>query len=90
VIPNPIAMANPGSTYLVLYGSGIAAGGTALTSATINGQNATVIYAGPSGGSLGVDQVNILVPAKLAGAGNVNVQVTTEAVPLNPVQVTIK
>jgi uncharacterized protein (TIGR03437 family) len=89
VVANPIVMANPGNTYLVLYGSGIAAGGTALTSATINGQNATVTYAGPSG-SDGVDQVNMLVTAKLAGAGNVNVQVTTEGIPLNPVQVTFK
>jgi uncharacterized protein (TIGR03437 family) len=90
IVANPIAMANPGNTYLVLYGTGIAAGGTALTSATINGLSATVAYAGPAGNGNGLDQVNILLPAKLAGAGNVNVQVTTEAVPLNPVQVTIK
>ena len=90
VIANPIALASTGNTYLVLFGSGIAAGGTALTSATINGQAATVSYAGPSGSGNGLDQVNIQVPAKLAGAGNVNVQITTEAIPLNPVQVTIK
>jgi uncharacterized protein (TIGR03437 family) len=90
VIANPIALASTGNTYLVLFGSGIAAGGTALTSATINGQAATVSYAGPSGSGNGLDQVNIQVPAKLAGAGNVNVQITTEAVPLNPVQITIK
>jgi uncharacterized protein (TIGR03437 family) len=90
LVANPIVMANPGNTYLVLYGTGIAAGGTALTSATINGLGATVAYAGPAGNANGLDQVNILLPAKLAGAGNVNVQVTTEAVPLNPVQVTIK
>jgi uncharacterized protein (TIGR03437 family) len=89
VVASPISLSNSG-TVLVLFGSGIAAGGTALTSATINGQNATVTYAGPSGGGNGLDQVNILIPAKLAGAGNVNVQVTTEVVPSNPVQVTIK
>ena len=90
LVANPITMANPGNTYLVLYGTGIAAGGTALTTATINGVSATVAYAGPSGGGNGIDQVNILIPAKLAGAGNVNVQVTTEAIAANPVQITIK
>lgn len=90
LIASPIEMANPGNTYLVLYGTGIAAGGTALTSATVNGLNATVAYAGPAGNGNGLDQVNILLPAKLAGAGNVNVQLYTEAVPLNSVQVTIK
>jgi uncharacterized protein (TIGR03437 family) len=90
VVANPIVMANPGNTYLVLYGTGIAAGGTALTSLSVNGLSATVAYAGPAGHGNGLDQVNILLPAKLAGAGNVSVQVTTEAVPLNPVQVTIK
>ncbi len=90
VVPNPIVMASPGNTYLVLYGSGIAAGGTALTSATVNGLTASVVYAGPAGGANGLDQVNILLPAKAAGAGNVNVQVTTEGIALNPVQVTIK
>ena len=90
IIPSPIAMANPGNTYLVLYGSGIAAGGTALTSATINGVSASVVYAGKSGSGNGLDQVNILIPAKLAGAGNVNVQLICEGVAMNPVQVTIK
>jgi uncharacterized protein (TIGR03437 family) len=90
VVANPIVMANPGNTYLVLYGSGISGGGTGLTSATINGQSATVTYAGPSGGGNGIDQVNILVPPKLAGAGWVNVQVTSEAVASNSVQVSIK
>jgi len=38
-----------------------------------------VTYAGPAGADSGLDQVNILLPAKLAGAGNVNVQLTLEA-----------
>jgi hypothetical protein len=46
--------------------------------------------AGPSGGANGLDQVNILIPAKLAGAGNVNVQLTVEGKAANPVQITIQ
>lgn len=90
VIARPVTLSSTTNTYLVLYGTGIAAGGTALTSATINGLAATVVYAGPAGSGSGLDQVNLLIPAKLAGAGNVNVQVTVEGVPANPVQVTVQ
>jgi uncharacterized protein (TIGR03437 family) len=63
VVANPISISSSG-TVLVLFGSGIAAGGTALTSATINGQ-AAVTYAGPAGGGgKGLDQVNILMPPR--------------------------
>ncbi len=90
VVPKPVALSSGTNTYLVLYGTGIAAAGTALTSATMNGVAATVLYAGPAGSGSGLDQVNILIPSKLAGAGNVNVQITAEGQPANPVQVTIQ
>jgi uncharacterized protein (TIGR03437 family) len=90
VVPNPIALASGASSWLVLFGSGIAAGGTALTQATINGVNATVIYAGPQGAETGLDQVDLLIPSSLAGKGNVNVQITTEGITANPVQITIQ
>jgi uncharacterized protein (TIGR03437 family) len=90
VIDSPISLGAGANTYLVLYGTGIAAAGTALTSATINGVAATVIYAGPSGNGSGLDQVNILIPAKVAGAGSVAVQVTAEGIAANPVQIMIQ
>ena len=90
VIAKPVVLGSSTTTYLVLYGTGIAAAGTALTSATINGVAATVIYAGPAGSGSGLDQVNILIPAKLAGAGNVNVQLTAETQAANSVQITIQ
>jgi uncharacterized protein (TIGR03437 family) len=74
---------------LIVYGTGFDTAGTSNVSATVNGVNATVLYAGP-GGSAGLDQVNILLPASLAGAGNVNVQLTAAGVDANPVQVTIQ
>jgi hypothetical protein len=81
IVANPIAVGTGGgNTYLVLFGTGIAGGGTALTSVTINGLPGIVIYAGSAGAGSGVDQVNVLLPAKLAGAGYVNVQLTTEGV----------
>jgi len=89
IVPNTISLSG-GTTYLVLFGTGIAQGGTALTTATINGVNAPVIYAGPQGGETGLDQVNIQIPSSLAGKGYVNVQLTTEAIAANPVQITVQ
>jgi uncharacterized protein (TIGR03437 family) len=91
VVASPVTIGTGSAkTYLLLFGTGIAAGGTALTSVTINGVSATVAYAGPAGADTGLDQVNVLLPSKLAGAGNVNVQLTSEGVSANPVQVTIQ
>jgi uncharacterized protein (TIGR03437 family) len=97
-VANPIVVNTAGTTtYLILFGTGIAKAGTALTTATVNGVTGTVTYAGSAGADSGLDQVNIVLPAKLAGAGNVNVQLTLEpekggagGVLANPVQITIQ
>ncbi len=56
----------------------------------VGGINAPVLYAGPQGGFAGLDQVNIQLPAALAGMGNVGIQVTAGGITANPVQVTIQ
>ena len=88
---NPINLgSSTDQAYLILYGTGFDTVGTSNVMATVNGVNAPVLYAGP-GGSAGLDQVNILLPASSpAGAGNVNVQLTAAGVAANPVQVTIQ
>ena len=90
VIPSPIALGGGNTTFLMLFGTGIAPGGGALTTVTMNGVNAPVYYAGAAPGYPGIDQVNVQIPLSLAGKGNVNVQLTTEGVAANPVQVVIK
>lgn len=90
IVPNPISIGGGSSTYLLLFGTGIAPAGTSLTSVTINGVPATVTYAGPAGNYTGLDQVNVLLPAKLSGAGYVSVQLMVEGAPANPVQVSIQ
>ncbi|MGD1070744.1 MAG: hypothetical protein ABSB15_11440 [Bryobacteraceae bacterium] len=87
-VPQPVVLGGGNKTYLILFGSGIAAAGTALTTVTINGTSATVAYAGSAG--TGLDQVNVLIPASLAGAGNANVQLTAAGVGANQVQITIQ
>jgi uncharacterized protein (TIGR03437 family) len=88
---NPISMGSAtDQVYLVLYGTGLQAAGTSGVTATAGGLNASVIYAGAQGAFAGVDQVNILLPASLAGKGTVPVQITAAGAAANPVQVLIQ
>jgi len=76
--------------YLTLYGTGFDSATAANVTVTVNGANTPVLYAGPGGDSPGLDQVNVQLPASLAGKGNVNVQLTAGGVSANQVQVTIQ
>ena len=76
-----------GSTYLVLYGTGI---GSAPVTATVGGVNATVTYSGPQGTYPGLDQVNLLLPPSLAGKGKINVALTAGGKAANPVYVVVQ
>jgi uncharacterized protein (TIGR03437 family) len=61
-----------------------------IVQATIGGQTATVLYAGPEGVYPGVDQVNVVIPQSLAGAGNVPIVVSAGGLTSNTVNVTIQ
>jgi uncharacterized protein (TIGR03437 family) len=63
--------------YLCVFGTGIR-GLSSMNgiSASIGGVNAAVSYAGPQGSIPGLDQVNVLIPPSLSGAGYVPVQLT--------------
>ncbi len=45
-------------------------------SVSIQGIHASVAYAGAQGTDAGLDQVNVLLPAQLAGSGMVNIVLT--------------
>jgi uncharacterized protein (TIGR03437 family) len=79
--------------YLLLYGTGIR-GRSSLAledvSATIGGMNAPVDYAGPVAGYTGLDQVNLRVPPRLAGSGEVNVVLVVDGKKSNTVTINIR
>ncbi len=87
----PIPLDPSTQVYLILYGTGIR-GRTSLTgvSLTIGGVPAAVSYAGSQGGFPGLDQINVLIPASLAGRGRVEVQVTVDGRLANAVDVMIQ
>lgn len=91
ITANPISLgASTDKTYLILYGTGFDSATTSSVTATVNGVSAAVLYAGPGGDSPGLDQVNLLLPAAIAGKGNVDLQVTVSGMPANPVQITVQ
>jgi uncharacterized protein (TIGR03437 family) len=77
--------------YLVLFGSGIRYRRSPQPpSATVGGVSVPVLYAGPQGSLIGVDQVNLLLPRTLAGRGEVEVRLSVDGRAANPVRVQIR
>jgi uncharacterized protein (TIGR03437 family) len=91
VVAKPLNLSsNSDVVYLVLFGTGLQAAGTAGVKVTVGTTPVTVQYAGPQGGFAGLDQVNVILPHSLAGSGNVAVQLTASGVSANPVNLTIQ
>jgi uncharacterized protein (TIGR03437 family) len=74
---------------LVLFGTGFR---TNITQATvlIGGVPAQILYAGPQGSFIGLDQVNVRLPRTLIGRGEVNVVLTVNGIAANTVTIAIK
>jgi polyvinyl alcohol dehydrogenase (cytochrome) len=73
-VAQPIHIGTTGQAVLILYGTGIR-GFTSLDNlrCTVGGVSAPVLYAGPQNTFAGLDQVNVQLPAELAGRGEVEV-----------------
>jgi uncharacterized protein (TIGR03437 family) len=77
--------------YLLLFGTGIRhRSDLAAVSARIGGEAAEVLYAGPQGDFVGLDQINLRLPRSLAGRGEVGITLLVDGKPANTVQVHIK
>ena len=85
-----VELAEPGQTYLVLFGTGFDAAAAAVTTASVQGTAAPVTYAGTQPSFAGLDQINIALPASLLGTGSAAVSVTVAGVTSNTLYVTIR
>jgi hypothetical protein len=88
----PISLGAVGDVALLeLYGTGIR-GRSSLDNVTClaGGKAVQVLYAGPQGQYPGNDQVNVLLPRDLAGAGMVPIELTVDGRSANAVLLTIK
>ncbi|HJZ96048.1 MAG TPA: hypothetical protein VKE70_06055, partial [Candidatus Solibacter sp.] len=77
--------------FLQLYGTGIRNIPDASAAPCSVGQaQIKPAYAGAQPSFPGLDQINVLLPASLAGSGTVTVQLTVNGQPANPVTIAIK
>jgi len=91
-VTRPIDLGPDGDqVFLILYGTGIhASGGQANVRATVGDLDAEVLFAGGQGQLVGLDQVNLRLPAALAGSGEVRVKLSINDRQANEVVVRIK
>jgi uncharacterized protein (TIGR03437 family) len=91
VIARPITISNGDQVYLIAYGSGFRGAGSDV-SVAMGGDSPPVLYAGPQGVAVGVDQFNILIPPDLAAGGqqSVSLLLTAAGQAANPVNLTVK
>jgi uncharacterized protein (TIGR03437 family) len=78
-----------GQTYLLLYGTGIHNHANPVV-ATIGSVQVTAASAGAQGEWAGLDQINIQLPASLAGAGVVSVSLAVDGQTSNSVKIQIQ
>jgi uncharacterized protein (TIGR03437 family) len=91
VVPSPISLGtSTDQAYLTIFGTGFANAGTTGLKVSVGGIAVPVLYGGPQGGFAGLDQVNVQLPASLAGKGSVTIQVTANGIAANAVNVTIR
>jgi uncharacterized protein (TIGR03437 family) len=84
VTDGPISLPSGSDVYLILYGTGIR-NRTGAVIARTGDFTAEVLYAGAQGTFPGLDQVNLKVPAALAGKGTVDIQLIVDGAITNTV-----
>ena len=89
----PLDLGSEGDqVFLVLFGTGIR-GRSSLSavSATVGGEDVPVLFAGPQGGFVGLDQVNLgPLPRSLIGRGEVEIVLTVDGKEANTVTVSFR
>lgn len=88
----PVEVGQSGEqVFLLLYGTGVRQRTSlAAISVTVGGLAAPVSFAGAQGELTGLDQINVRLPAELAGRGEVTVSLRIGDAQANPVQLKIK
>ena len=75
--PQPIRLATTDTVVVELFGTGLRhVSSTSAISGQVNGQSVPIKYAGAQGGYTGLDQINVMLPAALAGSGAVSLALT--------------
>ncbi len=91
-IPVPIDLGpETDQVILILFGTGIRGRSSLSTvAANIGGTNSAALFAGPQGGYVGLDQVNLRLLRSLIGRGEVDIALAVDGKTTNAVKVNIK
>jgi uncharacterized protein (TIGR03437 family) len=91
-VARPIDLGPDGDhVFLELYGTGVRYRSfESSVRVSIGGLSAEVLYSGPQGGYVGLDQVNVRLPRSLAGRGEVDLVLTVDGKAANTVKVSIR
>lgn len=91
-VPTAIDLGPEGEQiFLILFGTGLRNRSTlAAVKVKIGGIDAPVLYAGPQGSFVGLDQINVSIPRSLAGRGETEIVVTADGRMANPLKISIK
>ena len=87
-IAAPILLDASSTVYLSLYGTGIR--GAKKVTATVNGMDVPVQFAGAQGQYAGLDQVNLILTSAVTVHGDVPVVITADGVQSNVVTLTLR
>ena len=79
-----------GQNILLLYGTGLDKAQAANVQVMFGNTAGTVLYTGPQGTWPGLDQINVLIPKSLEGAGNISVVLSVAGMTANTVNFTIQ
>ncbi|MBL8206889.1 MAG: Ig-like domain repeat protein, partial [Blastocatellia bacterium] len=92
VVSAPIDFGEEGEeVYLVLFGTGLRSRlALEVVRATIDNQDIEILYAGPQGAYVGLDQINLKLPRTLAGKGEVDLKLFVEGKLANTVRINLK
>jgi uncharacterized protein (TIGR03437 family) len=87
----PISI-QPGAAkyYLMLFGTGIRGASSAGVKVSVGGVAVPVLSSGPQSQFAGLDQVNVELPASLAGKGEAPVQLLADGLTANTVFINIR
>ncbi len=88
----PIDLGPPtDQVYLLLFGTGLRFNsGLSSAALKIGGVDSQVLYAGPQGGFVGLDQLNVSLPRSLAGRGEMDVTLIVDGKTANTVRVSFR
>lgn len=77
--------------YLIIFGTGIRSRSSlSAVTFTLGGESIPILFAGPQGDFVGLDQINLLLPRSLAGRGEVDGVLTVDGITANKIRLSLK